>query len=349
MASEKEVKDQIVDKLASLLPQVEIQKLEAEGRLQDARFDFVARVRVGDVDKTLLVEVKSSGQPRYLRQEIARFRETGISETNVHLLIVAPYISPRGMDICRQHQVGCVDLMGNVYLAFDKVYIERVVEEKPQTRKRKIRNLFAPVSSRIVRAMLEEPRRAWRLTELAEATDASLGQTYKVSEKLVDEDLAQKSTEEGLILTDPAGLLDLWRQAYDFEEMNEVHSFHTSERDPARLMAEVKQVAEMLEERYAFTLHAGASLVAPYVRFNNVHFYTGSDPQPWVDALRLHTVEFGGNVHLLRPYDEGVFYRLRSIQGMTVIGNIQLYLDLYAYPARGQEQAEFLREKEIGF
>ena len=65
--------------------------------------------------------------------------------------------------------------------------------------------------------------------------------------------------------------------------------------------------------------------------------------------LGLHTVEFGGNVHLLRPYDEGVFYRLRSPQGIAVVGNIQLYLDLYKYPARGREQAEFLREKEIGF
>jgi hypothetical protein len=348
MTSEKEVRDQIIDKLATLLPHVEIQNLETEGRLRDARFDLMAQVRVGDVDKTLAVQVQSSGQPRYLRQEIARFRETDLSGTNVHLLIAAPYISPRGMDICRRHQVGCVDLMGNVYLTFDKVHIERVVEKKPKTRKRKIKNLFAPVSSRIMRAMLEESGRPWRLAELAEAADASLGQTYQVSEKLVDEDLAQKSTEQGLILTDPAGLLDLWRQAYDWR-VNEVHSFYTPERDPARLMAEVKQVAEMLEERYAFTLHAGASLVAPYVRFNNVHFYTGSDPQPWVDALKLHTVEFGGNVHLLRPYDEGVFYRRRSIQGMTVVGNIQLYLDLYEYPARGQEQAEFLREKEIGF
>jgi len=349
MVSEKEVKDQIINQLASLLPQVEIQKLEADRRFQDTRFDFVARVRVGEVERILLVEVKSSGQPRYLRQEIARFREFGFSDTDVYFLIAAPYISPRGMEICQQHQVGCVDLMGNCYLAFDGVYIQRTVEEKPQRIKRRIKNLFAPVSSRIVRAMLEEPERAWKLTELAEVTDASLGQTFNVSEKLVDEDFAQKSPPEGLTLTDPAGLLDLWCQVYDIEEANEIQSFHTSERDPARLMAEIKQVAEGLGGEYAFTLHAGASLVAPFVRFNDVHFYVKGDLQAWVDALGLHTVEFGGNVHLLQPYDEGVFYRLRSPQRMAVVGNIQLYLDLYRYPARGREQAEFLRDKEIGF
>jgi len=56
-----------------------------------------------------------------------------------------------------------------------------------------------------------------------------------------------------------------------------------------------------------------------------------------------------GNVHLLRPYDEGVFYRSRTIQGLVVVGDIQLYLDLYSDPARGRERAQRLREKEICF
>jgi hypothetical protein len=197
--------------------------------------------------------------------------------------------------------------------------------------------------------MLEEPGRAWKLTELAETTDASLGQIYKVSEKLVDEALALKRRQEGLVLTDPAGLLDLWREAYNVQKANKIHSFHMSERDPQRLMAEVERAAEGMGKQYAFTLHAGASMIAPYVRFSDVHFYIKDDLQAWADALDLHTVEFGGNVHLLRPYDKGVFYRVRNPEGLAVVGNIQLYLDLYQYPARGREQAEFLRDNEIGF
>ena len=349
MVSEREVKAQFINQLAALLPQVEIEGLEAEGVFHDIHFDFVARIRVGKVKKTLLGEVKSSGQPRYLRQVIALFGERGITDDSVYFVIAAPYISPRGIEICRRHRVGCVDLVGNCYLEFDGVYIERVVEEKPQPVRRMTKNLFAPVSSRIVRAMLEEPDRVWKLVELAEATGVSLGQAYNVSEKLVGEGFARKRARSGVRLIDPAGLLDTWREEYDMAVLNELHSFHSSERDPARLMTEVKQAAERLGSQYAFTLHAGASLVAPYVRFNDVYFYMGPDPQAWADALGLHTVEFGGNIHLLQPYDEGVFYRLRLLQGMAVVGNIQLYLDLYKYPARGREQAEFLREKEIGF
>lgn len=348
MAREQEVRDQFVDQLTALLPRVTVEDLDAEGWFQDALFDLVARVRIGDVEKVLLIEVKSSGQPRYLRQVIAEFEGRDLG-ANVYPVIAAPYVSPRGMALCRQHDVGCIDLMGNVYIAFGNVYIERMVEEKPERHKRRVKNLFAPVSSRIVRTMLEEPRRAWKLTELAEAADASLGQTYKVSEKLVDEALALKSRGEGLVLTEPGDLLDLWREVYDVMKANEIDSFHSSERDARRLMDEVERAAEVVEKQHAFTLHAGASMIAPYVRFNDVHFYVEGDPQLWVDTLDLHTVEFGGNVHLLRPYDEGVFYRLRRPEGIAVVGNIQLYLDLYEYPARGREQAEFLRDEEIGF
>lgn len=349
MVSEAEVKAQFINRLASLLPQLEIEELEADKSFQGTTFDFVAKVRVGRVRKILLGEVKSCGQPRYLRQAIAQFRESGIASDSAYFVIAAPYFSLRGLEICRRHKVGCVDLVGNCHLEFDGVYIQRIVEEKPKPVRRMLKSLFSPVSSRIVRAMLEEPERTWKLTELAEATGASLGQTYNLSEKLALEGFARKSARGGVTLTDPAGLLDTWREEYDVAVLNEVHSFHSLERDPAQLMARVKQAAERLGAKYAFTLHAGASLVAPYVRFNDVHFYIGADPNVWAEELGLHTVEFGGNVHLLRPYDEGVFYRLRSLQGMAVVGNIQLYLDLYKYPARGREQADFLREKEIGF
>jgi hypothetical protein len=328
---------------------VQLESLQTETWFQGNRFDFVAKVKIGDVSKLLLIEVRSSGQPRFLRQAIARFRETGISDAGAYFVIAAPYISVRGMEVCRLHEVGCLDLVGNFYLAFDNVYIERVVADVPQQAKRTIRNLFAPVSSRIIRVMLEEPAQSWKLTALSESAGASLGQTYNVSEKLVAEGFARKSYREGLTLTDPAGLLDLWREEYEITAGNELHSFHSSEREPAVVMREIARVAERAGSTYAFTLHAGASLVAPYVRFNDVHFYIGSDVHAWVDALGLHTVEYGGNVHLVRPYDEGVFYRARFHQGMVVVGNIQLYLDLYRYPARGREQAAFLRERELGF
>ncbi len=132
MASEAEVKAQFISRLATLLPQLEIEELQADQPFRGSNFDFVARVRMGQVRKILLGVVKSSGQPRFLRQVIAWFKESGIANADTYFVIAAPYVSPRGMEICRRHKVGCVDLAGNCYLEFDGVYIERIVEEKPE-------------------------------------------------------------------------------------------------------------------------------------------------------------------------------------------------------------------------
>jgi hypothetical protein len=35
------------------------------------------------------------------------------------------------------------------------------------------------------------------------------------------------------------------------------------------------------------------------------------------------------------------------VDGIKIVNTIQLYLDLYKYPARGPEQAEYLREQVV--
>jgi len=49
VVSENEIKAQVINRLAALLPQVEIEALEAERLFRNTRFDFVARVKVGNV------------------------------------------------------------------------------------------------------------------------------------------------------------------------------------------------------------------------------------------------------------------------------------------------------------
>jgi hypothetical protein len=55
----------------------------------------------------------------------------------------------------------------------------------------------------------------------------------------------------------------------------------------------------------------------------------------------------GANIRIFEPYDEGDFMDFREIRGVKVVSDIQLYVDLFTYPARGQEQAEKILEKII--
>ena len=50
----------------------------------------------------------------------------------------------------------------------------------------------------------------------------------------------------------------------------------------------------------------------------------------------------GGNVSIVLPYDEGVFYGACKVNGLNVVSEVQLHVDLLNYPARGEEAAEAL-------
>jgi len=61
--------------------------------------------------------------------------------------------------------------------------------------------------------------------------------------------------------------------------------------------------------------------------------------------LDLKPVPKGGNVKLVIPYDEGVFYGSQVVDGVTVVSDVQLYVDLYNYPSRGEEAAQYLYDR----
>ena len=59
---------------------------------------------------------------------------------------------------------------------------------------------------------------------------------------------------------------------------------------------------------YAFTLHAGSSLIGPHTRVSTVHCYVSGDIEALVRVLGLQPVEGEASVYLMAPYDPGVFY-----------------------------------------
>ena len=64
--------------------------------------------------------------------------------------------------------------------------------------------------------------------------------------------------------------------------------------------------------------------------------------------LDLKDAAQGANLVLMLPYyKHSVFYDCREIEGLRVVSDIQLYLDLYGYPVRGREQAAYLFDKRL--
>jgi hypothetical protein len=159
----------------------------------------------------------------------------------------------------------------------------------------------------------------------------------------------RKTSHSRIVVANSAELLSRWASYYDFSLQNEFVAYYSLDRNLDDLVKRLSTVSSR-DLRYALTLQVGASLVAPLVRPANVHLYVESEKLgEWEKILGLQLTELGGNVFLVKPYDEGVFYGAQEVKGATVVSNVQLYVDLYNYPARGREAAEHLRKRNIGF
>lgn len=65
------------------------------------------------------------------------------------------------------------------------------------------------------------------------------------------------------------------------------------------------------------------------------------------EQLELKPVTSGVNVNLIIPYDEGVLYGVETKSGAKVTSPVQTHLDLRQIKGRGEEAADFLKQRVI--
>jgi hypothetical protein len=343
-----EIKKDAAHRLRELFPRAEDWQELMDPRVGEQTVDLLIKFRIGAEAKTLICEARLVGQPRYVREMLTRLRGLRERVPGAYPVAVAPYISPQSAALVRQNGCGYLDLSGNCYLAFDNVLIEK--EGKPNVRPttRPLKTLFAPRATRIMRALLVERDRTWRLEELGRAVEVSLGHAHNVVKRLEDLEWVERSSAGRFRLIRPGELLDAWRDEYSYRA-NTLAAFVAPAGDKRRIMEGLARQAGTLGVSYAFTLHAGAALVGPQVRVPTVHCYVAGDTEALARALGLQPVEGEGGVYLLTPYDQGVFYAPLTKGGLRVVCLPQLYVDLYRYERRGREQADKLRRDAMGF
>lgn len=344
---ESEVVDKIRERLEGLLsdiPFLEAGQPITQMYLEGVRPDLLFEVMAGNRPSKIIVEVKSVGEPRQVRYSIQQLREYLIRIEDAYGVVAAPYISNDTARLCKGNSVGYIDLAGNCFLNFDKVYIEQKNYPNPTVERRQLRSLFTPRSSRILRAMLANPRRPWQVQELAEEANVSLGLAFKIKERLLDLEYAREENRN-ILLNRPGELLDKWADNYSFRR-NKMYDYFGFE-EPKEIERRLAGYCQEREIPYALTLFSGAALVAPFARYTRGFAYVGQGIRELAESLELKEVSSGPNFSILEPYDEGVFYGSRRIEGLEIACDVQLYLDLVGYKGRGEESANFLLEQRI--
>lgn len=215
-----------------------------------------------------------------------------------------------------------------------------------------VRNIFSAKSARILRVLLVNVARDWNERELAKEANVSSGLVHYVCRSLTELGYVSRSEQNRLVLVDPLRLLKRWAAYHQYDKMNTFLEYYTFEREVDRF---IKQLSTINNLGYSLTVLAGAFLIAPHVRPVDVHMYVYNkeDAAAIATALNLQPIPRGGNVKFVLPYDEGVFYGKQAasfwisdqlVSGVNVVSNVQLYVDLYNFPARGEEAASHLLE-----
>ena len=180
---ERDAADRITATLREI-PFLATATIRRESVRGDSRIDFVLTIRSQAIDRRIVCEVKSSGQPRSAREACLILRDYARSDNGAYPVFVAPYIAPAAAAICDQYEVGYFDLAGNCRIAFDQIYIRRDRFPNPTVQKRDLRSLYSPKAERILRVLLTGGRRRWRMQELADESKVSLGQAANVKKLL---------------------------------------------------------------------------------------------------------------------------------------------------------------------
>ena len=351
MPSHREIETELFRSFANGLcgPGASLVRIESP----EPAVDFAAILSVGENRIRIIGEIESSGRPSRIRGTIAQLRQYAARYPDCVPVLVVPYLGDKGQQMCRAEGIGYIDLSGNCYLRWNGVYIDRVRDGARPSIPKRAPSLFSDKASLVIRSALESLGRPLRVRELARQLGLSPAWVSEVLRRLISAGYAAR-VDERTVISRPLDLLHDWAESYSFARRNDLRSFFCEAPTPEQVIDRVASVPAHALGRYALTLHAGASLVAPFSKFHEVHIYVESSglreetERVWKHALDLQPVQTAGNVCLTWPYyKEGAFYGRRNINGIWVASDIQLYIDLYNYPIRGREQAEYLMRNRL--
>lgn len=322
-----------------------------KGRLaaeEGVRPDFQVELRRGSQRATLVVEVKPVAEPRVVDDWMVRLPNVRDWAQGHYPVLCAPYVSPRVAEMLKSRRVGYIDLSGNCWLDLGFLFVDRGGHPNRFKEPKEQQLLFAPRASRILRTLLENPAKEWTLPELAQTAGVSLGLVHRVT-KALDERLFAEKRRGRFSLEDPGALLDAWRSFYVGKRIRWQRYYWPTLQDFRAGMREIAKSAKSVEVRYAFTGPAAASLLVPYLMVSGIHCYVDALKPDLLNALRAEPLPSNGNLWFNVVQGEDVFLGSHQIEGVYVVSDVQIYLDLSSLGGRGEEAAGTLRENRLRF
>ena len=344
MLKESDIKKLGKEKLEELLKELpflnDVEFLKKEIRKGEIGPDYVVSIEFPEGSETLLVEVKSNGQPKEIQNACNKLLRILKTQPESYGLVIAPYISPRSAEICTEAGIGYMDISGSALLSFKNVYIKKENFNNQFKQSRELLTLYSPKSERILRVLLTYPYQPWKTMPLADTAEVSPGMITRVK-KLLDGEGWIETGDKGFMLSDPEALLKSWEQQYSYNR-NQFQEYYTLD-GTAGFEDKLCDYCSSNEIKAALTGFSAANRLAPGVRYDRAWAYVESEARDRViEFCGLKPVEKGGNVLLFEPYDDGVLWDIKDVDGFPLVTPVQVYLDLAQYRGRGEEAAQII-------
>jgi hypothetical protein len=270
-------------------------------------------------------------------------------------ILIAGDSTAEARALLAEHGIGLIDGLGNAHVELPGLLIH--MEQRRQKAARPDRPTVPRLTGKagvVAQALLLEPERAWKVTDVADVADVSAGLAHRVLARLETERVI---TAEGAgpqrmrRVVNPTALLDLWAEETAIEQPHRVLA-HVVARTPEARTRNLARNLEAREVPYAVTGAAAAALLAPLVTAiptTEIWLPAKLLTDDALAAARAEPVSEGANVVLLQGKGDASLAFARHHDGITVANVFRLYADLRRDPRRGREQADNLRREVIGF
>lgn len=267
-------------------------------------------------------------------------------------VLFASIVSDRTSEIATKYGVSWIDYAGNCRLVFPAhgIYVRRSGIENPFGKQLpKVLNVFSSKSSRVVRAMLQEPLRGWQLNELAAHPDVrvSPGLMSRIKRSLVEAGYAVMRKGQ-IRLTRPDDLLGDWVNHYRNHKPREYSFYMRGELE--QIEQQIALWCSKFTDQFALSRFSAAWRLAPDVRYSVASFMVPTRAtldEPLIDLVSnfgARKVDSGANL-VLQISDDESYFSHRLGETLLTTSPLQTYLDLRVMDGRGEEAAMAIYEK----
>ena len=319
------------------------------------RVTVVEDIQIADESEhgfTVILQERGSGSFEIhvtcLKRAVPSSVKEVVSQSNgqLYCIIMAPYISDASAKICETYGVGYCDLSGNCLIQMDSIYISNKGNPNRYPVENHAKTIFkssAKTTSLILRELMKDVSKRWKIKELAEEVGCSIGMVSRVKTYLCEQSWAEMDSS-GLHITDAESLMKEWSRAYEIPEAISCYTIESIPRFEEKCYAAYRNKGVSL----CLTGFSGGVRYAPVVRYTKAHVWVDrKDITDFLNLTECKKVDSGANVTVYLADSDEVFVDCREINQSTVASPVQVYLDCMQLKGRGEEMAEAVFSKEI--